>query len=84
MAVVQLDNGLISDDFEMGEHPYKFGCAIVLPADQYYALSESELHNLKLARYEAWYARVTAPPDPNEPVYVMSPEELALFEEGEV
>lgn len=62
MAVVNLDNGYISDDFEIGEKPYILKDAIVMPEDQYNALSADEIAALKQQRYENWVAIVKAPP----------------------
>ena len=84
MAITTLDNGWVSDSFEMGEHPFRFGSAIVLPEDQYFLLSSAEVEAMKAERYAAWYAVVTASPDPNEIVVELTPEELAALEEGDV
>jgi hypothetical protein len=62
MAVVTLDDGLISDSFQIGQEPWILNDAIVMPADQYNALTPDELAALKQQRYDNWYAVVTNPP----------------------
>jgi len=62
MAVVTLDDGLISDSFQIGQEPWILNDAIVMPADQYNVLTPDELAALKQQRYDNWYAVVTNPP----------------------
>lgn len=62
MAIVTLDDGLISDSFQIGQEPWILNDAIVMPADQYNALTPDELAALKQQRYDNWYAVVTNPP----------------------
>lgn len=61
MAVTVLENGWISDSFQMGSDPYFFSDAIVLPPDQYNALTPDQIQSMKQQRYDNWYAIVTAP-----------------------
>lgn len=62
MAIKELENGLIADEFEMGEEPYILKDALVMPLEQYNALSPDEIAALKQQRYDNWIAIVTAPP----------------------
>ena len=62
MAVITLDDGLISDSFQIGQEPWILNDAIVMPTDQYNALTPDELAALKQQRYDNWYAVVTNPP----------------------
>jgi hypothetical protein len=62
MAIKYLEDGRIADDFEMGNEPHVLKDALVmLPAD-YEALTADEIAAMKQARYDNWYAIVTAPP----------------------
>jgi hypothetical protein len=61
MAVVTLDDGLISDSFQIGQEPWILKDAIVMLADQYNALTPEELAAMKQKRYDNWYAIVTNP-----------------------
>jgi hypothetical protein len=62
MAMTVLENGWISDDFEIGTEPLILKDAIVMPADQYNALSADEISALKQQRYDNWIAIINAPP----------------------
>ena len=62
MAVEILENGLVSDQFQIGEPPLVFNDAIVMPQDQYDALTPDEIAAMKQQRYDNWYALVTNPP----------------------
>ena len=62
MATEILENGWISDRFQIGESPWIFNDAIVMPADQYNALTPDEIAAMKQQRYDKWYAIVTNPP----------------------
>ena len=59
MPVVAIEGGLISDSFEIGEYPYILNDAIVMPEEQYNALTEEDLISLKQQRYDNWYSHVT-------------------------
>lgn len=61
MAVTILENGLISDSFEIGTEPLVFKDALIMPADQYNALTPDEIAALKQQRYDNWIAIINAP-----------------------
>lgn len=63
-----LENGMVSVRFTMGEAPLLYHDAIVMPLDQYQALSPDEVQAIQTQRYNDWYAAVTAVPDPDAPV----------------
>ena len=46
-------------DFEITKDGYTYRDAIVLPDD--HGLSDAEIEAMKQARFDAWYALVTAP-----------------------
>jgi len=46
-------------DFEITKDGYTFRDAIILPPDSNY--TEEEIEAMKQARFDAWYAIVTAP-----------------------
>jgi len=52
---------MISIQFEMGDEPYIFRDALVLPEDHTY--SDADIETMKQFRYDTWYAIVTAPPE---------------------
>jgi len=59
MAVITLEDGLISDSFTMGDAPM-FSDALVMTADQYNALTADEIAAMKQQRYDNWLALVTS------------------------
>lgn len=63
-----LENGMVSVRFTMGEAPLLYHDAIVMPLDQYEALTPEEVQAIQNQRYNDWYAAVTAVPDPDTPV----------------
>lgn len=63
MAVVQLDDGRIADEFEIGAEPHILKDAIVMDPTDYEALTPDEIAALKQARYEKWIAIINAPPE---------------------
>ena len=63
--VDRLDNGLVSDSFEITQGAYTLRDALVMPADQHAALSADEIAAMKQARFDKWYAIITAPPVDN-------------------
>jgi hypothetical protein len=63
-----VDNGLVSDSFEITQGAYTLRDALVMPSDQYAALSADEIAAMKQARFDNWYAIVTAPPVEEPPV----------------
>lgn len=66
MVIEVLDNGWISDSFQIGETPFVFNDAIVMPADEYNALTQDEINIMKQQRYDNWIAIVQAPPTETE------------------
>ena len=60
MAITQLDNGMVSDAFEITKDGLTFKDALVMPQDQYNALTAEEIEALKQQRFDNWYALVTA------------------------
>jgi hypothetical protein len=62
MAIKVLKSGLMSDDFEIGTEPYVLKDALVMRVGDYDALAPDEIAAMKQARYDNWYAIVTAPP----------------------
>lgn len=64
MTITFLDNGLLSDSFEMGEEPLIFKDALVMRQKDYEALSAEEIAALKQARYDNWLAIINTPAGP--------------------
>lgn len=62
MAIKQLDNGFISDEFELGVEPHVLRDALVMTLEAHSALSDDEITAMKQARYDNWILIVTAPP----------------------
>jgi hypothetical protein len=63
MSISYLENGYVYDEFQMS-HPengsYPFGCAIVMPREQYEALTPEEIQKIKEDRYYKWYDQLMA------------------------
>jgi hypothetical protein len=55
MTITVLDNGWISDSFTIGEWP-SFTDALVMPPDQYNALTADQIEAMKQDRYDKWIA----------------------------
>jgi hypothetical protein len=72
MAVTQLENGNIADDFEIGEYPLVLKDALIMPLLDYEKLTPEEIISMKQARYDKWYAYITTPIEepPTEEVVV--------------
>jgi hypothetical protein len=62
MAIKVLESGLVADEFEIGTEPYVLKDALVMRVSDYDALTPDEIAAMKQARYDNWYAIVTAPP----------------------
>lgn len=62
MAIVQLDDGRIADQFQIGTEPYVLSDALVMRPEDYALLTPDEIVAMKQSRYDNWYAIVTAPP----------------------
>jgi hypothetical protein len=61
MAIVQLEDGRIADEFEMGKEPYVLSDALVMAPADYDALTAEEIEAMKQARYDNWITLITAP-----------------------
>ena len=62
MTIKQLEDGRVSDDFEIGTESLVLKDAIVMLPEDYAALTPDEIVAMKQARYDKWFAIVTAPP----------------------
>jgi hypothetical protein len=62
-----MDDGTIIDSFAMGDHPYFFTDAIVMPQELYNSFTAQQIEEMKKSRYDRWYQGLTnplpAPPD---------------------
>ena len=61
MAIVQLEDGRIADEFEIGEEPHVLKDALVMRPQDYEALTPEEIQAMKQHRYDNWIAIITAP-----------------------
>ena len=61
MAIKQLEDGRIADEFEIGDGPHVLKDALIMTLEAHSALSLDELQAMKQARYDRWLALVTAP-----------------------
>lgn len=61
MAVIILENGWISDSFQMGEAPQIYVDALCMPPEQYNSLTPQEIENIKKERYENWLLQISGP-----------------------
>jgi hypothetical protein len=61
MAIVYLEDGRIADQFQIGAKPYVLSDALVMRPEDYDLLTADEIAAMKQARYDNWYAIVTAP-----------------------
>ena len=59
MTITVMDNGWISDSFTIGGPP-SYTDAIVMPPDQYNALTADQIEVMKQERYDKWVAMVIA------------------------
>ena len=62
MPIVQLEDGRIADEFEIGEEPHVLKDALVMRPSEYEKLTPEEIATLKQRRYDNWIAIITAPP----------------------
>jgi len=67
MAIVYLEDGRLADEFEIGPEPYVLKDALVMRQEDYALLTADEIAAMKQARYDNWYAVVTAPPAGDTP-----------------
>lgn len=62
MGIVYLEDGRLADNFQIGTEPYVLSDALVMMPEEYEKLTQDEVAAMKQARYDKWYAIVTAPP----------------------
>jgi hypothetical protein len=62
MGIVYLEDGRMADEFKIGTEPYVLSDALVMRPEDYALLTADEISAMKQARYDNWYAIVTAPP----------------------
>ena len=62
MPIVQLEDGRIADEFEIGEEPHVLKDALVMRRADYDKFTPEEIAAMKQARYDRWIAIITAPP----------------------
>lgn len=60
MAIIELENGMVSDTFEITKDGLTFKDALVMPQDEYDALTAEQIEAMKQQRFDNWYALVTA------------------------
>jgi hypothetical protein len=56
-----LENGMISDSFQMGSEPLIYNDAIVMYQKDYENLSAEEIAEIKQQRYNNWIAIINQP-----------------------
>ena len=61
MAIVQLEDGRIADEFEIGDEPHVLKDAIVMRPSEYEKFTPEEIEAMKQKRYDNWIAIITAP-----------------------
>ena len=61
MSIVYLEDGRLADEFQIGEEPYVLRDALVMLPSEYEKLTAEEIAAMKQARYDNWFAIVTAP-----------------------
>lgn len=62
MAIKQLEDGRIADEFEIGIEPHILKDALVMMPDAYAALTPDEVVTMKQTRYDNWIAIIMTPP----------------------
>lgn len=67
MAIRQLEDGRIVDEFEIGDEPFVLRDALAMAPEDYAALTPEELQAMKQSRYDNWIVIATAAPV-DEPV----------------
>lgn len=77
MAIKQLDDGRIADEFEIGEEPHILKDALVMRVSDYDSFTPEQIIVMKQARYDNWIAIILAPPVEELPVEV-SPVEMPV------
>lgn len=66
--VIFLDDGHVKINFTKSNEKYSFSDALHFSQEEYYALTEEEIENMKQQRFDKWYSIIT---------YVPTEEELA-------
>ena len=61
MAIKQLDDGHIADEFEIGEEPHILKDALIMTQADYDAMTPDEVQAVKQSRYDNWIAIILAP-----------------------
>ena len=64
MPIKILEDGRLSDDFEMGIEPFIFHDAIVMNVEEYGSLTPDEIQAIKQNRYDNWISIVNQPQSP--------------------
>jgi hypothetical protein len=62
MAIEILENGMVSDRFEIGTAPHILRDAIVMMPSEYDKLTPEELQAMKQSRYDRWWSMIKTPP----------------------
>ena len=61
MAIVQLEDGRIADEFEIGEEPHVLKDALVMQPLEYEKFTPEEIIAMKQTRYDNWIKIVLTP-----------------------
>ena len=61
MAIKQLDDGRIADEFEIGEEPHILKDALIMTQADNDAMTPDEVQAVKQSRYDNWIAIILAP-----------------------
>jgi hypothetical protein len=62
MAIVNLEDGRIADEFEIGQEPNVLRDALVMTPEEYNLLTPDEIAAMKQARYDNWLAVISTLP----------------------
>lgn len=62
MTITLLEDGWISDSFTLGKSPLLYSDALVMIKEEYDALTEEQIQNLKQQRYDNWINFINNPP----------------------
>jgi hypothetical protein len=62
MAIVNLEDGRIADEFEIGQEPNVLRDALVMTSEEYNLLTPDEIAAMKQARYDNWLAVISTLP----------------------
>jgi hypothetical protein len=61
MAVENLGDGIVRDDFTISKNGYTYRDAIVMNKDDYKKLTAAEIEAMKQSRFDNWYKIITTP-----------------------